>query len=123
MGRGRGRTAPQRTLVAATVVLGSAGFFPDDPQRQGVLVVGLLLLLVPGAVSVPRPLAVVVQRLANASLWIYLTHWQVYPPLEDAGHPVWALLASLVVGIAAWALVTGATRAGRRFSAARSAAR
>ena len=23
-----------------------------------------------------------------ASFWIYVTHWQVYPPLEDSGHPV-----------------------------------
>ena len=38
--------------------------------------------------------------LAGASLFIYLTHWQVYPPLEDSGHPWLALGASLAVGIA-----------------------
>ena len=29
------------------------------------------------------------RRGRRASLWIYLTHWQVYPGLEAAGHPSW----------------------------------
>jgi hypothetical protein len=36
-----------------------------------------------------------------ASFWIYVTHWQVYPPLEDSGHPWVALVASVLVGLAA----------------------
>ena len=43
----------------------------------------------------------VVVTLAQASLWIYLTHWQVYWPLEEAGHRWYAALASILVGIAA----------------------
>ena len=34
-------------------------------------------------------------------MWIYLTHWQVYPGLEAAGHPVAAVLASIAVGLVA----------------------
>jgi len=64
-------------------------------------VVGILLLLVDRAIPVPRPLAVVVQAVAAASLWIYLTQWQVYPGLEAEGHPYVAVLAALVVGILA----------------------
>jgi L-alanine-DL-glutamate epimerase-like enolase superfamily enzyme len=45
-------------------------------------------------------LAKVAGVLATASLFIYLTHWQVYPALEDAGHQWLALVASLTVGIA-----------------------
>ena len=48
--------------------------------------------------------------LASASLWIYLTHWQVYPPLEDSGHQVLAILASLAVGVTAHAAITWAGR-------------
>ena len=51
-------------------------------------------------VSLPPLLARAAGVLAGASLFIYLTHWQVYPPLEDAGHQWLALGASLVVGIA-----------------------
>ena len=53
------------------------------------------------AVPLPRPVAAVVQVVAAASLWIYLTQWQVYPGLEEAGHPYIAVLAALVVGILA----------------------
>ena len=47
----------------------------------------------------PGRFAAVAQVVATASLWIYLTQWQVYPELEDAGHPYAAVLASLAVGI------------------------
>jgi hypothetical protein len=38
--------------------------------------------------------------LASASLYIYLSHWQVYPHLED-DYPVLAVGLSLVLGILA----------------------
>ena len=50
-------------------------------------------------VRLPLRLAAAVAVIASASLWIYLTHWQVYPGLEAAGHPVLAILASLAVGV------------------------
>ena len=50
---------------------------------------------------VPRLLAVGVHTVAAASLWIYLTQWQVYPPIEDAGHPYAAVGVALAVGILA----------------------
>ena len=56
--------------------------------------VGILLLLLDRAVPVPRPLAAVVQAVAAASLWIYLTQWQVYPGLEAEDHPYVAVLAA-----------------------------
>ena len=49
----------------------------------------------------PRLVAGAVQVVAAASLWIYLTQWQVYPGLEDAGHPYAAVVAALAVGIVA----------------------
>ncbi len=65
------------------------------------MIAGILLLLVDRAVPVPRLLARVVQAVAAASLWIYLTQWQVYPELEDAGHPYVAVVAALLAGILA----------------------
>ena len=81
-------------------VVSVVGFF-GDPQREAIVVVGILLLLVDRAVPLPRLVAGAVQVVAAASLWIYLTHWQVYPGLEDAGHPYVAVLAALAVGIVA----------------------
>ncbi|MGN6251947.1 MAG: AMP-binding protein [Marmoricola sp.] len=94
----RARTAPARLLVGCAAVLLVAGFF-GEPRREVIVVTGVLLLWVP---TVPLPRAVVrpISAVAAASLCIYLTQWQVYPPLEDAGLPVLAVAASLAVGIA-----------------------
>ncbi len=94
------RTWGQRLLVVALTVLGVAGFF-GDLQREVIVAVGITLLLWARPVLVPVAVATCLRLVAGASLWIYLTHWQVYPPLEDAGHRHVALLASLVVGVAA----------------------
>ena len=99
----------QRLLVALLAVAAAAGFF-GDARREAILVAGILLLLVGRPVRLPGSMASVLGALASASLWIYLTHWQVYPPLEDSGHRIWAILASLTVGAVAWLLVTRAPR-------------
>ena len=52
----------------------------------------------------PRAAIGVVGQIASASLYVYLTHWQVYPHLEHRW-PLGGLLASLLVGIAVWRLV------------------
>ncbi len=98
------RTRAQRVLVAVLAVTGAWNFFGDDLQRQAVLTTGLLILLMPCAIPVPAVVATMVRYLAGASMWIYLTHWQVYPAIEAAGHPALAVLASLIVGILAHAI-------------------
>ena len=90
----------QRVVVAATTVVATVGFFGDG-RRETLVAVGILLLLVDRAVPVPRPLAAATACTTAASLWIYLTQWQVYPGLEAEGHPYVAVLAALVVGILA----------------------
>ncbi len=93
-------TRAQRLVVAVAVVGSTVGFFGDG-QREWIVIAGILLLLVDRAVPMPRLLAVPVQAVAAASLWIYLTQWQVYPELEDAGLPYVAVLAALLAGILA----------------------
>ena len=41
--------------------------------------------------------------LASASLYAYLVHWLVYPPLAPVS-PALAVAASLAAGVAYWAL-------------------
>ncbi len=110
------RGTASRLVVTALAVAGTWGYFPDDPQRQLVVTLGIALLVVPRALPVPRLLATPLRVIAAASLWIYLTHWQVYPDLEAAGHPALAVLASLAVGVAAarlYGLAEGRVRARR----------
>ncbi len=102
-------TRPQKLLVAGLAVVATTGFFGGS-EREAIVVVGVLLLLVRLPLRLPPWAASGLGVLASASLWIYLTHWQVYPPFEDSGHQVWGIIASLTVGIAASWLGTAATR-------------
>jgi hypothetical protein len=94
------RNHRQRLAVAAIAIGATVGFF-DDGRREAIVIAGILLLLVDRAVPLPRATAVVVQAIAAASLWIYLTQWQVYPGLEDAGHPYAAVVAAILAGLLA----------------------
>ncbi|WP_229856275.1 AMP-binding protein [Nocardioides flavus (ex Wang et al. 2016)] len=95
----RASTTRERLLVTALALVLTVGFF-GQPHREVIVLGGFLLMLWVPHLPVPAPLARVAGVLAGASLFIYLTHWQVYPPLEDAGHQWLALVASLTVGIA-----------------------
>ncbi len=95
------RTRRQRWLVTLVVPLTVVGFFPENQPRELVVIAGILALLWIPAVLVPRPLDRLVTLIASASLFIYLTHWHVYPHLEQ-DHQLLAALASLTVGITVW---------------------
>ncbi|RNL64316.1 AMP-dependent synthetase [Nocardioides marmoriginsengisoli] len=103
------RTLPQRLLVTALVPVTVLGFIPDDLQREWVIIVGILAILWIPTIPVPRPLDRLVGLLASASLFVYLTHWQVYPHLENRSS-VLAWAASLAVGVLAWWLYTRGRR-------------
>jgi peptidoglycan/LPS O-acetylase OafA/YrhL len=81
------------------------GFF-GDPQREAVVTLGMALLVFVPQVPLPRFAVHPVRLVSAASFWIYVTHWQVYPPLEDSGHPSAGLVASVLVGLAAAAVYT-----------------
>ncbi len=88
----------QRALVGVTALVATLGFF-GDLQRELLVVGSVALLLWARPVPLPRLVGRLAQVVAAASLWIYLTHWQVYPGLEAAGNAPEAILASVVVGI------------------------
>ena len=108
----RARSTGHRLVVSALAVLTVPGFFADD-ARSAVVVAGLLVLTWSRQVRLPAAAARLAATLAGASLYIYLTHWQVYPHLED-DYPALATLLSLVVGVLAWRLATRAERRLRR---------
>ena len=95
----RAGTTRQRLLVSGLAVVLTVGFF-GEWHREVIVLGGFLLILWRSHVTLPPLLARACGVLAGASLFIYLTHWQVYPPLEDSGHQWLALVASITVGIA-----------------------
>ena len=97
------RTTPQRAVASGLLGVGAWGF-TGDPARDLAVVLGALALVWLPTVPWPRLLVGLTGTLASASLYIYLTHWQVYPHLEDRW-PLGGLLASLALGVATWHLV------------------
>lgn len=96
----RADTTARRALVSVLAVASSVGFF-DDWLREAILASGALVLIWVPAVRVPRWLVPTVAALAGASMFIYLTHWQVYPPFEQSA-PWLGTLLSLTLGFIAW---------------------
>ncbi|MFI1258508.1 AMP-binding protein [Streptomyces netropsis] len=106
-------TVWQRLLVNAAVLATVPGLFPDQLQREIVVMAGLSLLVwIPSLPSL-GPVNRVAGVLASSSLYIYLTHWQVYPHLADRS-PLLAWVLSLAFGIG---YATVATRLMRRLPA------
>ncbi|WP_326596424.1 AMP-binding protein [Streptomyces sp. NBC_01803] len=103
----KARTVPQRLLVSATLLATVPGFFPQ-PERGPIVMAGLLLLIWVPSLPCPAPLNRIAGTLAAASLYIYLTHYQVYPRFEFS--PLLGLAASLAFGTACTAAASRATR-------------
>jgi acyl-coenzyme A synthetase/AMP-(fatty) acid ligase/peptidoglycan/LPS O-acetylase OafA/YrhL len=106
------------TAVGATTVIGYFG----NPLREAVIIAGLMLLTwvphLPSLAVVNRGAAL----LAGSSLYIYLVHWQVYPPLQRFS-PLLATLAALIAGVVFGVVVGRVTqRLGRLRVRARASA-
>jgi hypothetical protein len=96
----RARTDRQRLGTTAAAVVACWGFF-GDPTREALVAGGVALLLWVPRLAVPRVLLPAISTLGASSLFVYLTHWQVYPHLE-MDHPLLATMASFAVGIVVW---------------------
>ncbi|MEU4340963.1 AMP-binding protein [Nocardia sp. NPDC023852] len=102
-------TAWQRLMVGAVVLATVPGYF-GVPDRERLIMAGLLLLVWLPAIRVPALVAVGAAVLADSSLFAYLLHWQVYPLFGQ--RQVAALLASLAAGVVATRMVAGLRRWG-----------
>ena len=96
----------QRVALSVLTIATVPGFFDDSP-RELFVIVALLLLVWVRSIRVPSYVAGPAGVLASASLYIYLSHWQIYPHLEDR-YPVLAVAASLAGGVILWQVVTRA---------------
>ena len=107
------RTHLQRCAASVLTVVATLGFF-GDLYRELVVIAGILLLAWVPAVRVPRWTSRAIGTIAAASLYIYLTHWQIYPYLENRV-PLLAVLASVALGLAyqtLWQSAVSSARAG-----------
>ena len=93
-------TGPIARLLATVLVVVLVVPFFENPTRDMVVGLGLVLLLWVPTMRMPRLLANALAAIAAASLVIYLTHWQVYPPFDQ--WPLIATAVSIVVGVAGY---------------------
>lgn len=96
-------TGLQRLAVTAVLIVGVHGYF-GDTVRELLVTAGLVLLIWLPAVRCPAVVAVAAGAVAEASLYIYLTHFQVYPLFGT--HKLYGVIASIVIGIALTAVIT-----------------
>ena len=100
----RSRTIARRCMVSVIAALTVPGFF-ENASREWTLLAGILLLIWLPSIPVPKGFRRLTVVLASASLYAYLVHWLVYPPLAEIS-PALAVVGSLAAGVAYWALCT-----------------
>ncbi|BDZ63272.1 acyltransferase family protein [Agromyces mangrovi Wang et al. 2018] len=96
----RADSVGKRVAVSIAAIVATVGFF-GQPEREAVVIAGVLLLVWVPHLRIPRALVPAVRLLAAASLFIYLTHWVVYPAWEQSA-PIVGTVLSVAVGVAAW---------------------
>jgi acyl-CoA synthetase (AMP-forming)/AMP-acid ligase II len=96
-------TTLQRTAVTVALFISLQGYF-DSTLREALVMGGLALLIWLPAIRCPSALTVVAGVLAEASLFTYLVHYQVYALFD--GHPAVGVVASIAVGVLLTYLVT-----------------
>ena len=97
-------TTRQRLLVTALSAAGLWRFWGYQPGREALVMAGMLLLLWVPTLPVPRPFHRVAGTVAAMSLALYLTHWQVYPPLLRSFGPAVSFGGALAAGLVAWSV-------------------
>ncbi|MFI5507245.1 AMP-binding protein [Mycobacterium sp. NPDC051804] len=96
-------TTLQRVAVTLALVVALHGYF-DSTLREVMVMAGLALLIWVPTIRCPSALTVAVGILAEASLYTYLVHYQVYALFD--GHPALGVTASLAVGVLLTYVVT-----------------
>jgi len=96
-------TTLQRILVSVVLAVALIGYF-DAFTRTMIVLGGLLLVIWLPTIRFPSALTALVGVLAEASLYTYLVHYQVYALFP--GHPALGVAASLAVGVLLTYLVT-----------------
>lgn len=89
-------TAWQRAAITALLAVGLYGYF-GDPVREALVFAGIAVMIWLPSIRCPVLLTGVVAALADASLYIYLTHFQIYPLFGE--HRLLGVLAALVFGV------------------------
>ena len=93
-------------MVVSTIAAASIPQFFGRDQREMFVLAGMLLLTWVPAIPLPRPLHRALGAVASASMWIFLVHWQVWPPLDAALKREVAYALTILIGIVVWRAIS-----------------
>ncbi len=97
----RSTTLGRRLLTTALCVLTIPGFF-GRPEREWFIAVGIVLLVWIPYLPLPRVAIRPIAVIGAASMWIYLSHFRIWPPLERNLPAGTAYAATILAGVAIW---------------------
>jgi hypothetical protein len=89
-------TVWQRILVTVVLAVGMLGYFANL-ERELLVFAGLALLIWLPAMRLPAVVTIMAGTVAEASLSIYLTHYQVYPLFGE--HTALGVIAAVAAGV------------------------
>ncbi len=89
-------SAWQRAAITALLAVGLYGYFGDH-VREALVFAGIAVMIWLPSIRCPVLLTGAVAALADASLYIYLTHFQIYPLFGE--HRLLGVLAALAFGV------------------------
>ena len=107
----------QQVLTSAICLLTIPGSF-GRPEHEWFIAAGLLVLLWCKDLPVPRALRVPISAVAAASIWIFISHFRVFPPLSRDLPLGVAYALTIAAGVALAGLVAVAGRQMPRAGAA-----
>jgi hypothetical protein len=113
----RATTRRLRVLTTALCLLTIPGFF-GRPEREWFIVLGMVLLVWSRDLPLPRAAIRPIAAVAAASMWIYLSHFRIWPPLERNLPSGFAYALTVLAGVAIWRASTLVAPLARRVSGA-----
>ena len=109
----RSSTPAKRIVTTLLCLLTIPGFF-GRPEREWFVAVGIVLLV--WSLNLPLPRAAIrpIAIVAAASMWIYLSHFRIWPPLDRNVPQGVAYTITILAGVAIWQLTVWLPPLGRR---------
>ena len=105
----RSTTRPQQLATTVLCLATAPGVF-DNPHRELFIAFGLVLLVWFKAVPVPRFAVRPLATLAEASMWIFISHFMIWPPMKDWFVVEVAYPLTILASVGVWWMFTRAPR-------------
>ncbi|WP_421121625.1 AMP-binding protein [Aquihabitans daechungensis] len=108
----RSTTTWTKAVTTVLCVVSIVGFF-GQPTREAFVIGGIVLLVWARRLRLPRASVPVAAGLAAASMWIFISHFHLWPVIAGLLPLPLAYAVTLLCGIAVWAAVERGPRLAR----------